>query len=70
MDLVYDLVNGHRRSKVLFAVVELGVIDVLAPSPFFDHGCLTADEVADTVEAGVCPLLRSEEGAVGSSAGG
>lgn len=29
-ELVMGLINAHRRSKVLFAAVELGVIDALA----------------------------------------
>lgn len=29
-ELVMGLINAHRRSKVLFAAVELGVMDALA----------------------------------------
>jgi hypothetical protein len=28
--LVYELINAHRKSKVLFAAVELGLFDILA----------------------------------------
>lgn len=57
--LVLDLLEAFRRSKTMFAAVELGVFDALAAGP------KTLDELADTIGANRDSLRRLLDACVG-----
>jgi acetylserotonin N-methyltransferase len=56
---IIDIMDGFRRSKAMFAAVEMGVFDLLADGP------LTAAEIASQTEASLSGIARLLETCVG-----
>lgn len=49
---IIDLMNGFRRSKIMFAAVHLGVFDIIAAAPKPQQGLSTADIACQIVRDG------------------
>lgn len=56
---VLDLLVGYRRSKTMFAAVEMGIFDLLA------HGAATVEEIAQRLSADASALERFLDALVG-----